>query len=76
MQHQGNNGAGAGNGQGRRGPRRALHRLRGSLTRAADTLALWHFRVRTRRELEQVDERLLRDMGIDRSEAYKPFWRE
>jgi len=56
--------------------RRALRRVREPLGRIADTLALWHFRARSRRELEQMDERLLRDMGVDRSEAYKPFWRQ
>jgi len=59
-----------------RWPRRALRRMRGSIGRVADTLALWHFRARSRRELEQLEERLLKDMGVDRSEAYKPFWRE
>jgi len=76
MQQEGNHGAGAGSGHRRRWPWRALDSVRGSLSRAADTLAVWHFRARSRRELEQVDERLLRDMGVDRSEAYKPFWRE
>lgn len=39
------------------------------------TLALWHFRASYRRELTQLDERLLKDAGVDRFEAYKPFWR-
>lgn len=57
-------------------PRGALRRVRGSLTRVGDTLALWHFRATSRRELEQMEERLLKDAGLDRAEAYKPFWRE
>lgn len=58
-----------------RWPRRAWRRLRRPLDAAAETLALWHFRVRSRRELEQLDDRLLRDAGVDRAEANKPFWR-
>lgn len=47
---------------------------------AADrTLALWSFRARTRRDLMKLDDRLLRDAGLDpidaRKEANKPFWR-
>jgi uncharacterized protein YjiS (DUF1127 family) len=48
----------------------------GALLRMA---ALWRHRSRTRRELEQLDDRLLRDIGLDpfeaRFEARKPFWR-
>lgn len=55
--------------------RRALCRARDPLHRIADTLALWHFRARTRRELAQLEDRILKDAGIDRSEANKPFWR-
>lgn len=58
-----------------RRPRRALGWVRGTLRRVADTLALWHFRARSRRELEQLEDRLLKDAGVDRSEANKPFWR-
>lgn len=61
---------------GGRWHRRALQRMRVSVDRVAETLALWHFRARSRRELEQLEDRLLRDIGVDRSEAYKPFWRE
>lgn len=55
--------------------RRTLYRARDSLDRLAETLALWHFRARTRRELAQLEDRILKDAGIDRSEANKPFWR-
>ena len=38
----------------------------------------WWLRARTRRELAQLDERALRDIGLDRGqalyEANKPFW--
>lgn len=55
--------------------RRAGRRPREVLGAVAETLALWHFRARSRRELAQLDDRLLRDAGADRSEANKPFWR-
>lgn len=61
---------------GPRWPRRMLRTVRGTFTRVSDTLALWHFRAKSRRELEELEDRLLRDAGVDRSEAYKPFWRE
>lgn len=54
---------------------RPLWRMQRSINRIAETLALWHFRARSRRELEQLDDRLLRDAGVDRAEANKPFWR-
>jgi uncharacterized protein YjiS (DUF1127 family) len=45
----------------------------------AASLALWRRRWRSRRDLRRLDERLLRDIGVDRraalEEAYKPFWR-
>jgi len=53
-------------------PRRSL---RGLVHRIGDTLAVWHFRARSRREIQRLDERLLRDAGVDPAEAYKPFWR-
>lgn len=43
-----------------------------------ETLILWCDRARQRRRLERLDDRLLRDIGIDRvdalKEARKPFW--
>lgn len=42
-------------------------------------LALWSARVRTRRTLAALDDRILRDIGLGRAEvdreAAKPFWR-
>lgn len=44
------------------------------------SLGLWWRRSRTRRQLLWLDDRQLRDIGIDRvtamEEARKPFWRE
>lgn len=51
----------------------------GLLRRIAATLATWQARHRQRRELRELDDRLLRDIGISRAaaeaEARKPFWR-
>lgn len=44
-----------------------------------DTLYTWQQRDRMRRELLDLDDRLLRDMGISRHDARRegrrPFWR-
>lgn len=44
----------------------------------ANRIALWHERSRQRRALMKLDDRMLRDIGIARSEAEnearKPFW--
>ena len=44
------------------------------------TLQIWYERSRQRDRLARLDDRLLRDIGIDRGtamqEASKPFWRE
>jgi uncharacterized protein YjiS (DUF1127 family) len=53
--------------------------LRPALWRAAETLLLWHERIRSRRVLASLDDRMLRDVGIDqataRRESAMPFWR-
>lgn len=45
----------------------------------ADKLLSWVERVRSRRTLGLMDDRMLRDIGIDRGTAHqevqKPFWR-
>lgn len=48
--------------------------------RASQTLRTWYERRKQRRWLFRLDDRLLRDIGIDKvtamQEAAKPFWRE
>ncbi len=49
------------------------------LLRAAALVNLWYERHRQRQYLARLDERLLRDIGIERASAEleisKPFWR-
>jgi uncharacterized protein YjiS (DUF1127 family) len=44
-----------------------------------DTPLVWHARSRDRRRLLDMDDRTLRDVGVQRAavrqEAMKPFWR-
>jgi uncharacterized protein YjiS (DUF1127 family) len=53
--------------------------LRGLILSASGSLQLWYERHRQRRHLARLDDRLLRDIGIDRAtaelEISKPFWR-
>ena len=41
---------------------------------------LWHERARQRRRLLELDDRMLKDIGVSRAdavrEASKPFWQE
>ena len=50
-----------------------------SLSRLADTVLNMLHRDRDRRALQRLDDRLLHDIGVSRSdvelEANKPFWR-
>ena len=50
-----------------------------SLRPLLDTVFLWITLARSRRDLATLDDRALRDVGIDRAtaaeEASKPFWR-
>lgn len=43
-------------------------------------LALWYLRATSRRDIERLDDRLLRDIGLDpleaRRESDKPFWKK
>jgi uncharacterized protein YjiS (DUF1127 family) len=59
---------------------RLLRRLSVVRQRVAATLSRWAARERSRRELEQMSEHMLRDIGLTRAdvqrEAAKPFWRD
>lgn len=52
----------------------------GGLGRALATFGEWRRRVRERRQLAGLSDRMLSDIGITRAEAQfladKPFWRE
>lgn len=54
--------------------------LSGAFRTLADILAAWQARLDSRRHLLELDDRLLRDIGISRydaeREAAKPFWRQ
>lgn len=58
----------------------AAHRFGDRLARVGATLGEWRRRIRDRRELAALDDRILSDIGITRAEALylanKPFWRE
>ena len=49
------------------------------LNQVLDTVAEWHQRAVSRRELAQLDDRMLQDIGISNvdveREVSKPFWR-
>ena len=51
----------------------------GLLSRATSLLLRWQERARGRQELQQLDDRLLKDIGLNRidalREAGKPFWK-
>ncbi len=53
--------------------------LAGTFTAFADVIGTWRQRNRERRELAQLDDRSLRDLGLNSSnvqfEVNKPFWR-
>ena len=55
------------------------HGLLGVLNRAHEMVSNWHDRVKYRRELSELDDHMLQDLGLDRQtvdhEVHKPFWR-
>jgi uncharacterized protein YjiS (DUF1127 family) len=56
-----------------------VHAAGAALLRPLETVILWQERVRERRQLLQMSDRLLKDIGLTRVdamiEADKPFWR-
>ena len=50
-----------------------------ALEHTVDTLLTWRERARMRRQLLTLDDRLLKDIGVTRTQAFgeaeKPFWR-
>jgi len=60
--------------------RRWTARIAERLIDGANCLHLWRERAAQRRSLLTLDDRILRDIGINRAvasnEARKPFWRE
>ena len=54
-------------------------RLNAAILRAVDQVLLWQERARSRRDLAALDDRMLRDIGVDRAtaerEAAEVFWR-
>jgi uncharacterized protein YjiS (DUF1127 family) len=54
------------------------HRGRRWIRRAVDAVLTWHERAHERRQLMQLSDHMLRDIGISRAEALgeaeKPFW--
>jgi uncharacterized protein YjiS (DUF1127 family) len=59
-------------------PQLVVRPRRRTLTRMVDALLDWQERGRQRRELVQLDDHMLHDIGITRAEAFaeaaKPFW--
>jgi len=57
---------------------RAMALLAGAVAVGVDTIMTRTELARSRRQLAELDERLLRDIGLDRAtarfEASKPFW--
>ena len=50
-------------------------KLDDGIARAFATVRTWYLRASTRRELRDLDDRLLIDVGMTRTEVRKPFWR-
>jgi len=55
-------------------------RVNSAAHRVNATIHEWHQRIRARRELARLDDRMLKDIGVTRATAdmlaSKPFWKE
>jgi uncharacterized protein YjiS (DUF1127 family) len=62
----------------RKGEVSGLRRLEAVIVAAFDRLSAWQDRAESRALLGRLDDRMLRDIGVDRSvaerEADRPFW--
>jgi uncharacterized protein YjiS (DUF1127 family) len=62
------------------GRRKAWHAVGAATKQVFATLREWRRRTRDRARLAELDERMLHDIGITRTDAEflinKPFWRE
>jgi uncharacterized protein YjiS (DUF1127 family) len=62
------------------GQRAAVHALSDSWLHVTATLREWRRRTRERAQLGELDDRMLKDIGLTRADAEflinKPFWRE
>lgn len=58
---------------------RAAASVRRSVGATVNTIGVWRERARARRRLATLDDRMLRDIGVDRAaiwqEVQKPFYR-
>jgi uncharacterized protein YjiS (DUF1127 family) len=63
----------------RRGDGRAPVRWHSVVMQAVDLVLAWHERARQRRQLQSLNDYMLKDLGLSRAdvegEAQKPFWR-
>jgi uncharacterized protein YjiS (DUF1127 family) len=57
----------------------AAHGVRGRLWTFVELILVWQDRARGRHALQQLDDRMLRDIGVTRADVErqraKPFWR-
>ena len=52
----------------------AAEKLHDAIARASATVRTWYTRASTRRELRALNDHLLVDIGMSRTEVTKPLW--
>ena len=59
---------------------RPSHLFRSVLLRLSEAAWIWRARIRSRSDLAQFDDHILKDIGLSLADVYretsKPFWRE
>ena len=59
-------------------PRRAVGKVRRFVVKCLQKMVLWHERAEQRHALRELNERMLKDIGVSGADAYKearkPFW--